>query len=102
MEWLDRLAESLGEEPLTGQESDRLLRASREVAHRVERRATPLAAFLVGVAVGRDVAEGASRESAFDAALDAILVRLPEEATSPPPERDRPEPAPDRPDPVSG
>lgn len=88
MEWLDRLAESLGEEPLTGQESDRLLRASRDVAHRVERKATPLAAFLVGVAVGRDVAEGASRETAFDGAIDAILVRLPEGGTGPPPEPD--------------
>ena len=90
MEWLDRLAESLGEEPLTGQESDRLLRASRDVAHRVERKATPLAAFLMGVAVGRDVAGGASRETAFDGALDAILVRLPEAATGSSPETDPP------------
>jgi hypothetical protein len=88
MEWLDRLAESLGEVPLTGQESDRLLRASRDVAHRVERKATPLAAFLVGVAVGRDVARGASRESAFDGALDAILVRLPEAQSGSPHEPD--------------
>jgi hypothetical protein len=78
MEWLDRLAEALGEEPLTGQEADRLLRASREVAHRVERTATPLAAFLVGAAVGRRIERGATRETAFDESLDAVLVRLPE------------------------
>jgi hypothetical protein len=78
MEWLDRLAEGLGEEPLSAQEQDRLLRASREVAHRVERRATPLAAFLVGVAAGRRLAQGSTRESALGEALDAVLVRLPE------------------------
>jgi hypothetical protein len=78
MEWLDRLAEALGEEPLSGQEVDRLLRSSRDVAHRVERKATPLAAYLVGMAVGRGLAQGTAREVAFDAALDAVLVRLPE------------------------
>ena len=79
MEWLDRLAEALGEEPLSVQEADRLLRASREVAHRVERTATPLAAFLVGAAVSRRMIErGATRETAFDESLDAVLVRLPE------------------------
>jgi uncharacterized protein DUF6457 len=78
MEWLDRLAEGLGEEPLSGQEVDRLLRASRDVAHRVERKATPLAAFLVGLSVGRGVAQGSTRETAFDDALDAMVVRLPE------------------------
>ena len=78
MEWLDRLAEALGEEPLTGQEVDRLLRISREVAHRVERKATPLAAYLVGAAVGRAVERGSAREAAFDGAFDAVLVRLPD------------------------
>ncbi len=78
MEWLDRLAEALGEEPVTGQEMDRLLRSSRDVAHRVERRATPLAAYLVGIAVGRAVERGSGREAAFDEALDAVIVRLPD------------------------
>ena len=84
MEWLDRLAEALGEETLSGQEVDRLLRASRDVAHRVERKATPLAAYLVGVAVGQRVAGGSSREAAFDEALDAVLVRLPDDAAPDP------------------
>lgn len=83
MDWLDRLADALGEETLSGQEAERLLQTSREVAHRVERRATPLAAYLVGIAVGRRVAEGAAREAAFDTALDAVLVRLPD-ASDPP------------------
>jgi hypothetical protein len=77
-DWLDRLAEGLGEQPLSAQETDRLLRLSRDVAPRVERRATPLAAFLAGVAVGSGVTRGAGREAAFDAALDAVLVRLPD------------------------
>jgi Domain of unknown function (DUF6457) len=77
-DWLERLAEGLGEPPISAQETDRLLRISRDVAHRVERRATPLAAFLAGVAVGSGVARGSGREAAFDAALDAVLVRLPD------------------------
>jgi hypothetical protein len=85
-DWLDRLADGLGEPPLSAQETQRLLRISRDVAHRVQRRATPLAAFLAGVAVGSGVARGSGREAAFDAVLDAVLVRLPD-----PPE----EPAPD-------
>ncbi len=78
MDWVDRLADALDLEPLSGQEVDRLLRTSRDVAHRVERKATPLTAYLVGLAVGRGVAQGASREAAFGEALDAVLVRLPE------------------------
>jgi hypothetical protein len=78
MDWLDRLAEALGEETLSGQEVDRLLQTSREVAHRVERKATPLAAYLVGVAVCRGTAAVEAREAAFDTALNAVLVRLPE------------------------
>jgi Domain of unknown function (DUF6457) len=81
MDWVDRLADALGNEPLSGQEVDRLLRTSREVAHRAERKATPLAAYLVGIAVGRAVEQGATREAAFDEALDAVVVRLPETPT---------------------
>jgi len=77
MDWVDRLAEGLGEDPLTAQEIQRLLAAARDVAHRVERRATPLAAYIVGIAVGARMAEGVSRESAFDQAMDAVLDRLP-------------------------
>ena len=77
MDWVDRLAEGLGEEPLTALEIQRLLAIAREVAHRVERKATPLAAYIVGVAVGARMAEGASREAAFDRAMEAVLDRLP-------------------------
>ena len=45
-DWIDRLAAALGEDPLSESETTRLLGVSREVAHRVERKITPLAAFL--------------------------------------------------------
>ena len=73
--WIERLAETLGEEPLSETETTRLLAASREVAHRVERKTTPLAAFLVGSAVGRRVAGGGNRSEALEAVL-ADLERL--------------------------
>ena len=75
--WIDRLAEALGEDPLTDAETSRLLRSSREVAHRTERKTTPLAAFLLGSAAGRGVAEGASREQALSAALQTLESLLP-------------------------
>ena len=81
--WIDRLAEALGEEPLTQDQTTRLLRASRDVAHRVERKLTPLAAFLIGSAVGGNVARGASRADALQATLETVGGLLPpsQEAT---------------------
>jgi hypothetical protein len=75
--WIDRLAETLGVEPLTQDQTDRLLRTSREVAHRVERKLTPLAAFLIGSAVGGNVARGASRPDALQAVLQTVTGLLP-------------------------
>ena len=77
-EWIDRLAEGMGVQTVSAAETERLLRASREVAHRVERKLTPLATFLLGLAVATRTAQGASRETAFEDALDALLRRLPE------------------------
>lgn len=82
--WIDRLAEALGEEPLTVEETDRLLRTSRDVAHRVERKTTPLAAFLLGWAAGRAAGGGASRSDALGGVLET-LVRLLPPATEPRP-----------------
>lgn len=73
--WMDRLAEALSEEPLAGEETDRLLSASRDVAHRVERKLTPLSMFLLGSAVGRAEVGGAARDDALARAL-ATLERL--------------------------
>ena len=76
-DWIDELAEALGEDHLTDEETDRLLRSSREVAHRVERKTTPLAAFLLGSAAGRRIAEGASRDEALSASLETLESVLP-------------------------
>jgi hypothetical protein len=76
-DWIDRLAAALGEDPLSETESTRLLGVSREVAHRVERKITPLAAFLLGLATGRSAAGGASRADALTAALDTLERLLP-------------------------
>lgn len=78
--WIDQLAETLGEDPLSERETSLLLKAARDVAHRVERRLTPLATFLAGAAVGRSLAGGASRHDALEAALDTIGSMLPPEA----------------------
>ena len=76
-DWIDRLAAALGEDPLSETETTRLLGVSREVAHRVERKITPLAAFLLGSATGRSIAGGASREDALQVALETLEGLLP-------------------------
>jgi Domain of unknown function (DUF6457) len=75
--WIDRLAESLGEDALSATEADALLRAARDVAHREERRVTPLSAYLIGLATGRAVAAGATRADATAEALAALERLLP-------------------------
>jgi hypothetical protein len=80
--WIDQLAEALGEDTLAPREIAEILEAAREVAHRVERRITPLSTFLLGQAVGRSLAGGASRDDAFTAAIDTVRSLLPD---APPP-----------------
>jgi hypothetical protein len=77
--WIDRLAAALGEDPLTEAETTRLLGSARDVAHRVERRITPLAAFLLGSATGRGLAGGSSRDAALASALETLEGLLPDE-----------------------
>ena len=77
--WIDRLAAALGEVPLTEAETTRLLGSARDVAHRVERRITPIATFLLGTATGRKMAEGASRDDALVSALETLEGLLPDE-----------------------
>ncbi len=76
--WIDQLAEGLGEDTLNARETAELLQVARDVAHRVERRITPLATFLLGSAVGRGLANGASRADALQAVLDTVRSLLPE------------------------
>jgi hypothetical protein len=81
--WIDRLAASLGEDPLSEAETARLLGVARDVAHRVERKITPLAAFLAGAAVGRSMSGGAPRADALDAAFETIQALLPDRSPEP-------------------
>jgi hypothetical protein len=73
MEWLDQLATTLDVPPLNDAQADALLMVSREVAHGVERRVTPLAAFLIGRAVQ---ASGDDPEG-FAHALGMVRAALP-------------------------
>jgi Domain of unknown function (DUF6457) len=75
--WIDELARSLGEEPLTPTEMTQLLDAAGDVAHRVERKMTPLSTFVIGCAVGRKLASGAQRTDALSATLGTLESLLP-------------------------
>jgi hypothetical protein len=75
--WIDDLAEALEVDALTGAETDRLLRIARDVAHRVERKGTPLASFLLGMHVARRTADGSPRDVALDEAIALTDTLLP-------------------------
>jgi chromosomal replication initiation ATPase DnaA len=77
-EWIDRFADELGVEALDAETRSRLLDASREVAHRLERKQTPLSVYLIGVAVGRRIAAGTDPETAVDEALETLARLLPD------------------------
>jgi hypothetical protein len=79
-DWIDELASTLGERPLTPDERDALLGAARDVAHRVERKITPLSTFLLGAAAGREEAGGASRGEALRSGLERLATLIPVEA----------------------
>jgi hypothetical protein len=66
-EWLALVARDLGVDVEIDQRP--LLAMAREVAHRVERKATPLTTFLIGVAIG-------SGSEARD--IDALCARVTE------------------------
>ena len=76
-DWLDELAEALGEPMLADPEVGAILNAAREIAHRVERKATPLSTYLVGVAVGR-ASQTTDRAAELQSALAVLMPLLPE------------------------
>ena len=82
--WTDELAAALGVPAPSESERTVLLDASREIAHRVARKETPLTAFLIGVAVGRDAAAGVEPAEALDTALTVVAGVLPAEEHEPP------------------
>ena len=59
-DWLDRLAEALGERAATGEEIGAMLQLSRNVSHGVERKFAPLSTYVAGFHVQRRVSEGAT------------------------------------------
>jgi hypothetical protein len=76
-DWTDLLAETLEVTRLDPAQQDSLLHASREIAHRVERKETPLSAYLLGVAVGTRTAAGADPSDALREVVEAVLALLP-------------------------
>jgi len=81
--WLTELAHVQGVDALSDDEMESLLGLSREVAHRVERKVTPLAAFLLGMGVCRRLAAGDDRREALDRASADLEALLPEGPTDP-------------------
>jgi len=79
-EWIDRMAEALGEEPVAPTELGEVLKLAREVAHRVERKLAPVSTFLAGVYAGRQVAGGGSRPEALARAAASAHRLRPEPA----------------------
>ncbi len=80
MDWVNALANELKLGSLSKHEADHVLAASREVAHRVERKATPLAMYVVGLAVGRELADK-GRDDSIEDVIHTLLIRLPAEQT---------------------
>lgn len=76
--WIDRAAGAFGEDPLDPGQVDELLEVARDVAHGVERRLTPVAAFLAGMGAGRARAAGAPHDRAVADALATLRSLLPE------------------------
>ncbi len=58
-------------------EKEHLLSVSREVAHRVERKATPLAMYVLGLSVGSQMADR-KRDDSIEDAIHALMLRLPD------------------------
>lgn len=81
--WIDDLADALQVDRLTTSETDRLLRIARDVAHRVERKGTPLASFLLGMHVARRTTAGSPRAVALDDAIALAEARLPPASEQP-------------------
>lgn len=76
--WIDQLAEALGEEPASADETSEILTVARDVAHRVERKLTPVSTYLLGIAVGRRIAAGTGRREALAGEAATLRSTLPE------------------------
>jgi Domain of unknown function (DUF6457) len=79
-DWLRGLAVALGVDPIDEEQEETLLGIAREVAHGVERKATPLATFLLGAAVQRRIGHGATATDAIADAIADLRTWLPRES----------------------
>jgi hypothetical protein len=78
--WIDELAVALGQEPVSASETSEILTVARDVAHRVERKLTPVSTYLLGLAVGRRLAEaGGDRRAALETEASTLRSTLPPE-----------------------
>ena len=75
--WLDEVAAALGVDPFADGDVEELLDVARDVAHGVERKVTPLAAFLLGAGMQRRIADGAPRDEALATAVADLRARIP-------------------------
>ncbi|MEO8476246.1 MAG: DUF6457 domain-containing protein [Actinomycetota bacterium] len=76
-DWLGQLAMRLGQAQLSDEEQGLLLDVARDVAHGTERKATPIATFLLGTEVARRVSAGEDRHAALAAAAAELRASLP-------------------------
>jgi hypothetical protein len=82
-DWLRLLAGTLGVDPLDDDQIETILVVARDVAHGVERRATPLATFLLGAAVQRRIGHGVTPPDALADALVDVQSVLPPSSEGP-------------------
>lgn len=73
--YFSRLAEHAATAPVSTAEAEAILDLAREVAHGVERRFAPIAAYATGRALAAD-ADPAEREAAIRAVI-AVVRRMP-------------------------
>jgi Domain of unknown function (DUF6457) len=78
-DWIDRFADALGVARVSPKEMGALLKISREVAHRVERKDAPLSTYLAGLYVGKRTVAGETSDGALQRAIEEALSLIPEQ-----------------------
>jgi hypothetical protein len=81
---MEQAAAAVGQEPLRDDEVATVLRLARDVAHGVERRAAPVAAYLAGLAAGGGGAaqRPTHRADALREAVRGITATIPPQGPS--------------------
>lgn len=76
--WMKALTERLGVPELSHDDQLGMLQLTRDIAHRVERRAVPLTAVAIGMAVAQRTAAGEDQAAALAQARATVEELLPE------------------------